>query len=57
MTGVEHETVTHSMGEWVNGIAHTNGLESLWDTLNRAFHGVYHRMSRKYLQRYVNQFA
>ena len=26
----DHHTVRHSVGEYVNGMAHTNGLESFW---------------------------
>ena len=26
----EHETVKHSISEYVNGMAHTNGIESFW---------------------------
>ncbi len=52
-----HETVNHSVGEYVRGQAHTNGIESFWATLKRAHKGVYHRLSPKHLQRYVNQFA
>ncbi len=55
MIGMEHETVKHSVGEWVNGMAHTSGLKSFWVTLKRAYHGVYHKMSAKHLQRYVQQ--
>ena len=53
----EHETVKHSVSEYVNGMAHTNGIESFWATLKRAHKGVYHKMSPKHLQRYVNEFA
>ena len=52
-----HESVRHSVWEYVRGMAHTNGIESFWAVLKRAHKGVYHRMSRKHLQRYVNQFA
>ncbi|MDE2654430.1 MAG: transposase [Gemmatimonadota bacterium] len=52
-----HETVKHSVGEWVNGLAHTNGMESFWSMLKRGYHGVYHRLSPKHLQAYVNTFA
>ena len=52
-----HETVKHSVREYVNGMAHTNGIESFWSMLKRGYHGVYHRMSEKHLQRYVNEFA
>ena len=52
-----HETVGHRVGEWVNGQAHTNGLESFWSMLKRGYHGTYHHMSPKHLQRYVNEFA
>ena len=52
-----HETVKHSVREYVNGQAHTNGIESFWSMLKRGYHGVYHKMSEKHLQRYVNEFA
>ena len=38
-------------------MAHTNGIESFWATLKRAHKGVYHKISPKHLQRYVNDFA
>ncbi len=57
MIGREHETAKPSVGEWVNGMAHTSGLASFWATLKRAYHGVYHKMIAKHLQRYVQQFA
>ena len=52
-----HEAVKHSVNEWVNGQAHTNGLESFWALLKRGHHGVYHKMSPKHLNRYVAEFA
>ena len=38
-------------------MAHTNGIESVWAVLKRGHDDVYHHFSRKYLQRYVNEFA
>ncbi len=52
-----HQTVKHSVGEYVDGMAHTNGIESFWATLKRGYHGTYHKMSTKHLQRYVNEFS
>ena len=52
-----HETVKHSVSECVNGMAHTNSVESFWAVLKRAYHGTYHQISKKHLQRYVSQFA
>ena len=43
-----HETVKHSVSEYVNGMAHTNGIESFWSMLKRGYHGVYHQMSEKH---------
>ena len=53
----EHEAVRHSVGEYVRGMAHTNGMESFWSMLQRGFVGTYHWMSRKHLFRYVREFA
>ena len=53
----EHETVRHKVREYVNGQAHTNGIESFWAMLKRGYYGTFHRMSAKHLHRYVNEFA
>ena len=53
----EHESVRHSVGEYVRDQIHTNGIESFWSMLKRAHKGVYHKISPKHLQRYVNEFA
>ena len=53
----DHESVRHSVGEYVSGMAHTNGIESFWSMLKRAHKGVYHHFSVKHLQRYVDEFA
>ena len=52
-----HATVRHSVGQYVEGMAHTNGMESFWSMLKRGYHGTYHWMSEKHLGRYVGEFA
>ena len=52
-----HRSVRHSVGEYVNGMAHTNGIESFWAMLKRGYKGTYHKMSAKHLSRYVIEFA
>ena len=52
-----HQAVRHSAGEYVNGQAHTNGIESLWAMLKRGIDGVYHHVSTKHLHRYTNEFS
>ena len=53
----QHETVNHSVKEFVNGMASTNGIESVWAVLKRGYNGVYHQWSFKHLARYVNEFT
>ena len=52
-----HEAVNHGVGEYIKGQAHTSGVESLWSILKRGHMGVYHKMSKKHLQRYIDEYA
>ena len=52
-----HAMVRHSVGEYVREQAHTNGIESFWSLLKRGYYGIYHQMSPKHMDRYVNEFA
>ena len=53
----DHETVNHSVAEYVRGQAHTNGIESFWSMLKRGYQGTYHHISAKHIDRYVGEFA
>ncbi len=44
------------MGQWVDGQANTNRLESFWSLLKRGYHGTFHHMSPEHLDRYVREF-
>ncbi|MCY4260779.1 MAG: IS1595 family transposase [Rhodobacteraceae bacterium] len=52
-----HESVRHSVGEYVWEMAHANGIESFRAMLKRAHGGTFHKISLKHLQRYVSEFA
>ncbi len=57
MTEYTHLSVNHSAKEFVNGMAHTNGIESVWAVLKRGYYGTFHHFSVKHLQRYVDEFS
>lgn len=57
MREYEHRTVRHSAKQYVDGMAHTNSIESVWALLKRGFYGVYHWFSNKHLQLYINEFT
>lgn len=51
-----HMRVNHSAKEYVNGFAHTNGIENFWSHLKRGIDGIYHWVSVPHLQSYVNEY-
>ena len=51
-----HETVNHSIGEYVRGDAHTNTIEGYFSILKRGINGVYHHVSAQHLKRYLAEF-
>ena len=52
---IAHYSVNHSR-EYVSGDIHTNTIESFWAILKRGIIGQFHKVSKKYLQKYLNEF-
>jgi hypothetical protein len=50
-----HETVNHSLDEYVRGDVHTNGFEDVWGLFKRAVVGTSHHMSVKHLDAYLDE--
>jgi len=51
-----HSVIKHNEKEYVNGDCHTNTLEGFWSLLKRGVIGIYHSMSDKHLQKYIDEF-
>jgi len=55
--GYEHGTVNHSAKQYLNGVDHTNTIESFWSRLKLSIRGTHIWVSEKHLQKYVDEFA
>lgn len=53
----KHQWIEHSVGEYVRGDVRTNGIASFWAPFKRGCCGTFHKMSEKYMQPYVREFA
>lgn len=53
---VAHLAINHQES-YADGDVHTNTIESFWAILKRGIIGQFHRVTLKYLQRYVDEFA
>jgi transposase-like protein len=52
----DHETVNHSIEEYVRGDAHVNNAESYFSIFKRGLIGVYHHVSHEHLPMYLAEF-
>jgi hypothetical protein len=52
----KHQTVNHSIGEYVRGDVHTNTIEGYFSILKRGIIGTYHHVSPQHLKRYLAEF-
>ncbi len=53
---VDHKIIDHSVW-YVNGDIHTNSVESFWALLKRGLVGQFHKVSIKYLPKYIDEFC
>jgi transposase-like protein len=51
-----HESVKHSLGEYVRGDVTTNTVEGVFSLLKRGVMGTFHSVSRKHLPNYLGEF-
>lgn len=52
-----HENVKHSLNIYVENGVHTNTIENFWSVLKRGLYGVYHQVSEKHLERYLDEYS
>jgi transposase len=55
--GYDHRRIQHSEKVYVMGDIHTNTIEGFWSLIKRGIGGVYHSVSRKYLQTYLDEYS
>jgi transposase len=55
--GYQHKRIQHSQKVYVMGEVHTNTIEGFWSLVKRGIGGVYHSVSAKYLQSYLDEYS
>ncbi len=55
--GFNHQRINHRAKQYVRGQVHVNNIEGFWSQIKRGINGVYHSISPKYLQSYLNEYA
>jgi transposase-like protein len=53
---LDHQSVNHSIGEYVRDDAHTNTVEGYFSIFKRGMYGVYQHVSSHHLHRYTTEF-
>lgn len=52
----KHQSVNHSVNEYVRGEVHTNTIEGYFSIMKRGITGTYHHVSPQHLKRYLAEF-
>jgi transposase-like protein len=52
-----HYRIRHKSGVYVRGHIHTNSVDGFWSLIKRGIGGVYHSVSPKYLQTYLDEYS
>src|SRR5215204_443749 len=55
--GYQHKRIHHAEQVYVSGNVHTNTIAGFWSLTKRGITSVYHAVSAKHLQGYLNEYA
>jgi len=55
--GYIHNIINHAEQVYVLNDVHINSIEGFWSLFKRGVNGVYHSVSKKYLQNYINEYV
>jgi transposase-like protein len=55
--GYTHEFIHHLNKIYVINDVHINSIEGFWSLFKRGINGVYHSVSKKHLQKYINEYV
>lgn len=53
----DRKIINHSAGSYVDGEIHTNTIEGFFGNMKTGMRGAYKKVSRKWLQSYVDEYA
>lgn len=51
-----HISVEHRLGQYTNNGFHTNGIENFWSHFKRGIYGIYHQISPKHMDKYIDEY-
>ncbi len=51
-----HQSIKHSVRQYVVGAVHTDTIEGFWSIFKRGIVGSFHKVSAKYMPLYVTEF-
>ena len=57
INGYQHRRINHTAGVYVVGDTHTQTIEGFWSLVKRGIGGVYHSVSKRYLQTYLDEYS
>jgi transposase-like protein len=55
--GYQHDRVHHAEEVYVSGDVHTQTIDGFWSLVKNGIRGVYHSVSAKHLQKYLDEYA
>ncbi len=54
---IDHKVINHSAGHYVDGDVYTNTIEGFFGNLKTGMRGTYKKVSPRYLQTYLDEYA